>query len=55
MALKFFAGIVAAALLVAYLAPIVLKLRDPALAIVAVVGVALMLSDLWQSLQSKGD
>jgi hypothetical protein len=55
MAFKVLAGILAAALLIVYLAPIVLKLRDPALTIVAVVGIALMLIDLWQSLQSKGD
>jgi hypothetical protein len=55
MAFKVLAGILAAALLMVYLAPIVLKLRDPALTIVAVVGIALMLIDLWQSLQSKGD
>ena len=55
MAFKVVAGILAAALLIAYLGPVVLKLRDPALTFVAIIGVILMLVDLWQSLQSKND
>jgi hypothetical protein len=55
MVFKVLAGILAAALVITYIAPVVFKLRDPALTIVAVVGIALMLIDLWQSLQSKGD
>lgn len=55
MAFKVLAGVFAAALVIAYLAPVVLKLLDPALTIVAVIGVALMAIDLWQSLQSKND
>lgn len=53
--MKVLAGVLAAALVVTYLAPVLLKLLDPALTIVAVVGVALMLIDLWQSLQAKND
>lgn len=55
MPLKIIAGIVAIVLMLAYLAPIVVKLQDPALTGVILVGVAMMLVDLWQSLQSKGD
>lgn len=55
MAFKILAGIVAMALMFAYLGPIVLKLREPALIIVILIGVVMMLVDLWQSLQSKGD
>lgn len=55
MAFKILAGIVAMVLMLAYLGPIVLKLRDPALAGVILVGIVMMLVDLWQSLQSKGD
>lgn len=47
------AGIVAAALLIAYLAPIIFKIKDVALTLVILVGVLMMLIDLWQSLQSK--
>lgn len=53
MAFKILSGFVATVLLVAYLAPIVLKLRDHALTAVILVGVAMMLVDLWQSLRSK--
>ncbi|HLF22393.1 MAG TPA: hypothetical protein VI565_00615 [Burkholderiales bacterium] len=55
MAFKVFAGIVAIVLLLAYLAPIIIKLRDPALTGVVLIGITMMLVDLWQSLKSKGD
>ena len=52
MPYKIIAGIVAAALLLTYMAPVVLKLQDMALWIVAGTGIVMMLVDLWQSLQS---
>ena len=55
MILKVVAGILAMSLALAFLAPPVLKLKDPALAIVVLIGVVLMAIDLWQSLQSKDD
>lgn len=55
MAFKVVAGILAVVLMLLYLGPVVLKLRDPALTGVIVIGLVLMLVDLWQSLQSKGD
>jgi hypothetical protein len=55
MPYKIIAGIVAAALLLTYMAPVVLKLQDVALWIVAGIGIVMMLVDLWQSLQSKED
>ena len=55
MPYKIIVGIVAAALLLAYMAPVVLRLQDTALWIVALIGIAMMLVDLWQSLQSKDD
>jgi hypothetical protein len=55
MLLKIFAGIVAATLLVAFLAPPAIKLQDAALGAVIAIGVVMMLVDLWQSLQSKDD
>ena len=51
MPYKIIAGLVAAALLLTYMAPVVLKLKDGALWTVVVIGVAMMLVDLWQSLQ----
>jgi len=48
---KILCGIVAAALFLLYLAPVVLKLKEVALSAVAVLGVVMMLVDLWQSLR----
>lgn len=55
MIFKVVAGIVAMILALGFLAPPVIKLKDPALAVVIVIGVVLMVIDLWQSLQSKDD
>jgi hypothetical protein len=55
MALKIVAGIIAIVLLLAFVAPPVVKLQDVALTAVIVIGVVMMLVDLWQSLQSKDD
>jgi ABC-type branched-subunit amino acid transport system permease subunit len=53
MILKIAACILAASLMLIYLSPVVLKLREPALAIVVLVGVVMMFVDMWQSLKSK--
>lgn len=55
IALKIFAGIVAVALVLIYLSPVVLRLLDPALTIVVLSGVIMMLVDLWQSLRTRDD
>lgn len=55
MALKIFAGLVGVVLLLIYIAPVVVKLKDIPLWCVAVLGVGMMLVDLWQSLKSKED
>ncbi len=52
---KYFAAALAVILMLVYLAPVVIKLRDPALTIVVLIGIVLMLIDLWQSLRSAGD
>lgn len=54
-AIKYAVGFVAAALLLIYMAPVVLRLQDLALWAVVLIGVGMMLVDLWQSLQSKDD
>jgi len=54
MAVKIFSGIVAVALVLAYVVPPALKLKHVALAIVITIGVVMMLIDLWQSLK-EGD
>jgi hypothetical protein len=53
--MKGFAGLVAVILMLGYLLPPVLKLRETDLAIAIIGGLALMLVDLWQSLRSKED
>ena len=55
MSVKIFAALVAVALMIAFLTPVVLKLKDVALGCIILIGLALMLTDLWQSLQSKDD
>ena len=55
MPIKLLGGILAIALLLAYVGPVVVKLREPALTVVALLGIVMMLVDLWQSLKSKGD
>jgi hypothetical protein len=55
MAVKIFAGIVGVTLLLAYVLPVVLKLKEFALIGVAVLGLGMMLVDLLQSLRAKED
>ena len=45
-------AIVAISLMLIYLAPVVIKLREPALTIVVLIGVVMMLVDYWQSLRA---
>jgi hypothetical protein len=49
------ASIVAAALLVAFVGPVVVKLKDVALSIVVLIGLSMMVVDIWHSLRSKDD
>jgi hypothetical protein len=55
MIYKVVAGIIAAGLMLAYMAPVVWRLQDVALWCVAGTGAVMMLVDLWQSLRSKDD
>jgi hypothetical protein len=55
MIYKVVAGILGAVLVIAYMAPVVWRLQDIALWIIAGSGVIMMLVDLWQSLQAKDD
>jgi len=55
MPIKFFAAVVAVILMISFLVPVVLKLKDVALGVVIAVGIAMMLVDLLQSLKSKED
>ena len=53
MPFKILGGVLALALMLAYIAPVVIKLREPALTVVALTGLVMMLVDLWQSLRAK--
>ena len=55
MPYKIIVGIVAAALMLVYMAPVVLRLQEVALWAVTLIGAGMMLVDLWQSLFSKDD
>lgn len=55
MPFKIFASIVAGLLLIIFIGPVVIKLKDGALIAVAGIGLAMMIVDLWQSVKSKDD
>lgn len=55
MAFKVFAAVVAVVLMLAFLAPVVIKLKDVALGVVVVIGIGLMALDLWESFREKED
>lgn len=55
MPIKIFAAIVAVGLMLVFLGAPVFKLKDIALGVTILIGVAMMLVDLWQSLQSQDD
>jgi hypothetical protein len=55
MPIKYFAAIVAVILMVGFLVPVVLKLKDVPLGAVISIGIAMMLVDLLQSFKSKDD
>lgn len=55
MMFKIVCGLVAVVLMLAYLLPPLFKLKEVDLAVAILLGIALMLVDLWQSLQSKED
>jgi hypothetical protein len=53
MPLKIAYSILAIVLMLLYLSPVVYRLKQVDLLIVVLVGVVMMLVDVWQSLQSK--
>ena len=55
MLFKIVAGVLTVALMLAYLMAPVIKLKEVALGVVIVLGLAMMAVDLWQSLKSKDD
>jgi ABC-type branched-subunit amino acid transport system permease subunit len=55
MAFKIFSGIVAAALLLIFIGPVVVKLKEISLSIVVLIGLVMMVTDIWHALSSKDD
>lgn len=55
MPIKIFAAAAAVVLMLGFLTPVVLKLKDIELGVIILIGIIMMLIDLWQSLQSKDD
>lgn len=55
MAFKILASIVAAALLLIFIGPVVVKLKSVALSVVVLIGVSMMVVDIWQSIRSTDD
>ena len=55
MTFKIVCGLVAVVLMLAYLLPPLFKLKEVDLAVAILLGIALMLADLWKSLKSKED
>ena len=53
MWIKIFAAIVAMVLVIGYVTPMVIKLKQVSLGIVVLIGVVMMLIDLRQSLKAK--
>jgi hypothetical protein len=52
---KVFAGIVAVVLMLSYLLPVVIKLKEVSLGVVILIALTMMLVDLRQSLKSRED
>ena len=55
MAFKIFASLVAIVALLVFVGPVVVKLKEFSLAAVVLIGVGMMVTDVWQSLKSKDD
>ena len=55
MPIKLFSAVVAVVLLLAFLLPLIIKLKLVALGVVVLIGIAMMAVDLLQSLRSQED
>jgi hypothetical protein len=52
MFVKVASAVIAVVLFIAYLMPVVIKLKEISLGVVVLIGVVMMLVDLWQSLRN---
>ena len=55
MPFKIIASLVAIASLLIFVGPVVVKLKDVSLTVVVLIGVVMMVTDVWQSLKRKDD
>ena len=55
MTFKIIGSIIAAGLLIVFIGPVAIKLKDVAFSIVVLIGLAMMLADIWHSIRSKED
>lgn len=55
MPFKVIAGIVGVGLLIAFIGPVAVKLKELSLIAVALIGVGMAVVDLWHSIRSKED
>ena len=55
MKLKAVYSVLAVVLMLLYLSPVLYRLKQVDLSIVVLIGVSMMLLDVWQSLKAKGE
>jgi ABC-type branched-subunit amino acid transport system permease subunit len=55
MVFKIIGSILAGGLLVVFIGPVAVKLKDVAFSIVVLIGLTMMVVDIWHSLKSKED
>ena len=55
MIFKIIGSILAASLLIIFIGPVAIKLKDVAFSVVVLIGLTMMIVDIWQSLRSKED
>ena len=55
MPFKIIGSILAASMLIAFIGPVAIKLKDIAFSIVVLIGLAMMAADIWQAIKSKED
>ena len=55
MGIKIFASIAAITMMFSFLVPMVFKLKEVALGCIILIGIVMMLVDLWQELQTNED
>lgn len=55
MLFKILGSILAGGLLIVFIGPVAIKLKDLAFSVVVLIGLTMMVVDIWQSLKSRED